>query len=85
MNRSRTISQRASSRSSTTLRQSAGSVEGADLGAMSSERQVLTVEEHLRDAIMRRRARAYGRRTTKGVPEGGAFHEPTVLTMSRTR
>src|ERR1043166_7243108 len=55
------------------LRQAAGGEEGADLGAMSSERQLLTVEGHVREAVSRV-ARA------RGPHEGGAFHEPTVLT-----
>jgi succinate-semialdehyde dehydrogenase/glutarate-semialdehyde dehydrogenase len=61
------------------LSQSIGSVEGVDVGAMSSERQLLTVEEHVRDAIVRGACALTGGSRTKGVPEGGAFHEPTVL------
>lgn len=61
------------------LSQSAGGGEGVDVGAMSSERQLLTVEEHVRDAIERGACALTGGGRTKGVPEGGAFHEPTVL------
>jgi succinate-semialdehyde dehydrogenase/glutarate-semialdehyde dehydrogenase len=61
------------------LSQSNGSGEGVDLGAMSSERQLLTVEEHVRDAIERGARVLTGGGRTKGVPEGGAFHEPTIL------
>jgi acyl-CoA reductase-like NAD-dependent aldehyde dehydrogenase len=61
-----------------TLRQGTGSVEGSDLGAMSSERQLLTVEEHVGDALSRgARAVAGGARTGDAR---GYFHEPTVLT-----
>jgi succinate-semialdehyde dehydrogenase/glutarate-semialdehyde dehydrogenase len=62
------------------LRQAVGSVEGTDLGAMSSERQMLTVEEHVRDAVARGARVLTGGGRSRGVPEGGAFHEPTVLT-----
>ncbi|HYH86496.1 MAG TPA: aldehyde dehydrogenase family protein [Pyrinomonadaceae bacterium] len=61
------------------LSQSGGSGEGVDLGAMSSERQLLTVEDHVRDAIGRGARALTGGGRTKGVPEGGAFHEPTIL------
>ena len=62
-----------------TLSQSSGVSGGADLGAMSSERQLLTVEEHVRDAIERGARTLTGGGRTKGLPEGGSFHEPTVL------
>lgn len=61
-----------------TLRQGTGSDEGADLGAMSSERQLLTVEEHVGEALARgARAVAGGARLGDAR---GYFHEPTVLT-----
>ena len=60
-----------------TLKQGAGE-EGADIGAMSSERQLRTVEEHVTEAL------AHGARAlTGGSRSNGArghFHEPTVLT-----
>jgi succinate-semialdehyde dehydrogenase/glutarate-semialdehyde dehydrogenase len=62
------------------LRQAVGTEEGADLGAMSSERQLLTVEEHLRDAVARGARVLAGGGRARGIREGGAFHEPTVLT-----
>lgn len=60
-----------------TLKQGAGE-EGADIGAMSSERQLRTVEEHVGEAL-RRGARAL----TGGArldAARGYFHGPTVLT-----
>src|SRR5947209_6707585 len=62
------------------LRQAVGTEEGADLGAMSSERQLRTVEEHLREAVARGACVLTGGGRARGLPEGGAFHEPTVLT-----
>jgi acyl-CoA reductase-like NAD-dependent aldehyde dehydrogenase len=63
------------------LRQAVGTEEGADIGAMSSERQLLTVEEHVSEAVARgARVVAGGGRARAGLPGGGAFHEPTVLT-----
>jgi acyl-CoA reductase-like NAD-dependent aldehyde dehydrogenase len=59
------------------LRQAVGSQGEADLGAMSSERQLRTVEEHVRDAVERgARLLAGGARCAH---ERGTFHEPTVL------
>jgi acyl-CoA reductase-like NAD-dependent aldehyde dehydrogenase len=62
------------------LRQAVGTEEGADLGAMSSERQLRTVEEHLREAVARGARVLAGGGRARGLHEGGAFHEPTVLT-----
>src|SRR5256714_13096694 len=65
------------------LRQSVGGVggdEGVDVGAMSSERQLLTVEEHVRDAVERGARVLAGGSRAKNVSERGTFHEPTVLT-----
>lgn len=61
------------------LRQAAGSEEGADLGAMSSERQLRTVEEHVREAVEHGARVLTGGARAKNF-EGGSFHEPTVLT-----
>ncbi|HZH30917.1 MAG TPA: aldehyde dehydrogenase family protein [Pyrinomonadaceae bacterium] len=59
------------------LRQDAGTCEGTDIGAMSSERQREIVEAHLRDALARgARVLAGGGR---GPSDTGLFHEPTVL------
>jgi succinate-semialdehyde dehydrogenase/glutarate-semialdehyde dehydrogenase len=63
------------------LRQAVGSEEGTDLGAMSSERQLRTVEEHVSDAVSRGARLLTGGSRARGLPEGGAFHEPTVLTQ----
>jgi succinate-semialdehyde dehydrogenase/glutarate-semialdehyde dehydrogenase len=62
------------------LRQAVGSTEGADLGAISSERQLRTVEEHVGEAVSRGARVLTGGRRARGVHEGGTFHEPTVLT-----
>lgn len=62
------------------LRQDAGTREGADVGAMSSERQLRTVEEHVRDAIERgARVLAGGGRARPSGCGDGNFHQPTVL------
>jgi succinate-semialdehyde dehydrogenase/glutarate-semialdehyde dehydrogenase len=50
-----------------------------DLGSMSSERQLLTVEEHVRDAVGRGAQVLAGGGRTRGCSERGWFHEPTVL------
>jgi succinate-semialdehyde dehydrogenase/glutarate-semialdehyde dehydrogenase len=47
---------------------------------MSSERQLLTVEEHVREAVERGARVLAGGSRAKGINEGGTFHEPTVLT-----
>jgi acyl-CoA reductase-like NAD-dependent aldehyde dehydrogenase len=59
------------------LRQVIG--DGADVCAMSSERQLLTVEEHVRDAVERGARVLTGGARARGLAERGAFHEPTVL------
>ena len=59
------------------LHQNIGTQEGADIGAMSSERQLQIVEEHVEDAVK------HGARVLTGgrrKPDlAGAFYEPTVL------
>ncbi|MCA1558113.1 MAG: aldehyde dehydrogenase family protein, partial [Acidobacteria bacterium] len=54
-----------------------GAAESSDIGSMSSERQLETVEEHVDDAL------AHGARAITGGGRrsdmGGAFYEPTVL------
>jgi len=60
-----------------TLKQGAGE-EGADVGAMSSERQLRTVEEHVGEALDRGARALTGGARLKD--ERGYFHEPTVLT-----
>jgi succinate-semialdehyde dehydrogenase/glutarate-semialdehyde dehydrogenase len=62
------------------LRQAVGSEEGTDLGAMSSERQLRTVEEHVGDAVSRGARVLTGGSRARALNVGGAFHEPTVLT-----
>jgi succinate-semialdehyde dehydrogenase/glutarate-semialdehyde dehydrogenase len=59
------------------LRQNIGTSEDTDIGAMSSERQLKIVEEHVEDAL-RQGAHALtgGRRAPSLV---GPFYEPTVL------
>ena len=71
------------------LRQDAGEGEGVDIGAMSSERQLHVVEEHVRDAVERGAKVVTGGGRPKSAtsrPESGHatshqgfFHEPTVL------
>jgi succinate-semialdehyde dehydrogenase/glutarate-semialdehyde dehydrogenase len=71
------------------LRQDAGAGVGVDIGAMSSERQLHVVEEHVRDAVERgaRVVTGGGRpKPATSRPESGHatshqgfFHEPTVL------
>ena len=60
------------------LRQAAGE-EGVDLGAMSSERQLRTVEEHVREAVARGARVLTGGGRLGGAHSRGLFHEPTVL------
>ena len=50
-----------------------------DLGAMSSERQLLTVEEHVREAVARGARVLAGGGRARGCSGRGWFHEPTVL------
>ncbi|HEV2761980.1 MAG TPA: aldehyde dehydrogenase family protein [Pyrinomonadaceae bacterium] len=62
------------------LKQERGTTEGADVGAMSSERQLRTVEEHVREAMERgARVLAGGGRASKD-DAACLFHEPTVFT-----
>ena len=61
-----------------TLKQGAGGDESADIGAMSSERQLHIVEEHVGEALKRgARALTGGARLDD---KRGYFHKPTVLT-----
>jgi acyl-CoA reductase-like NAD-dependent aldehyde dehydrogenase len=54
-----------------------GANDSADVGSMSSERQLDIVEEHVQDALAHKaRAITGGRRRSD---TGGAFYEPTVL------
>jgi succinate-semialdehyde dehydrogenase/glutarate-semialdehyde dehydrogenase len=61
------------------LRQAAGGGASCDLGAMSSERQLLTVEGHVREAVERGARVLAGGRRAQGCGGRGWFHEPTVL------
>ena len=64
------------------LRQAAGGGEGGaacDVGAMASERQLRTVEEHVAEAVARGARVLAGGGRARGCPERGWFHEPTVL------
>jgi succinate-semialdehyde dehydrogenase/glutarate-semialdehyde dehydrogenase len=63
-----------------TLRQGAEGVEGLDIGAMSSERQLLTVEEHVSEALAHGARALTGGARFEGAGARGYFHEPTVLT-----
>jgi acyl-CoA reductase-like NAD-dependent aldehyde dehydrogenase len=61
-----------------TLKQNVGTNDDTDIGAMSSERQLRIVDDHVKDAIKRgSRVLAGGQRATD---LGGSFYEPTVLT-----
>src|SRR5215207_4779 len=63
------------------LRQDAGAGDGVDIGAMSSERQLHVVEEHVRDAVeCGARVVTGGGRSKHANSQRGFFHEPTVLT-----
>jgi len=59
------------------LRQAVG--EAADVCAMSSERQLRTVEEHIAEAVARGARVLAGGSRARGINERGTFHEPTVL------
>lgn len=64
------------------LKQSAGAATsaGADIGAMSSARQLEIVAAHVRDAVARgARALTGGRRADVAGASAGWFYEPTVL------
>jgi acyl-CoA reductase-like NAD-dependent aldehyde dehydrogenase len=60
------------------LRQNKGTTENTDIGAMSSERQLSIVEEHVQDAL------AHGARALTGGARAtgleGPFYQPTILT-----
>ena len=60
------------------LRQNIGTREDTDIGAMSSERQLSIVEEHVQDALVRGACALTGGRRAPALP--GPFYEPTVLT-----
>ncbi|HZT57109.1 MAG TPA: aldehyde dehydrogenase family protein [Pyrinomonadaceae bacterium] len=59
------------------LRQAVG--DSADICAMSSERQLRVVEEHVADAVARGARVLTGGARARSLGERGAFHEPTVL------
>jgi succinate-semialdehyde dehydrogenase/glutarate-semialdehyde dehydrogenase len=60
------------------LKQGLGTEEAVDVGAMSNERQLRIVEEHVRDAKQRgAKVHTGGQR---GTNREGFFYEPTVLT-----
>lgn len=59
------------------LKQSANANEAPDIGSMSSERQLETVEEHVGDALAHHARVLTGGRRLSGVD--GSFYEPTVL------
>jgi acyl-CoA reductase-like NAD-dependent aldehyde dehydrogenase len=59
------------------LRQAVG--EAADVCAMSSERQLRTVEEQVAEAVARGARVLAGGSRARGINERGTFHEPTVL------
>ncbi|HKC64300.1 MAG TPA: aldehyde dehydrogenase family protein [Pyrinomonadaceae bacterium] len=59
------------------LKQNLGAGEDADIGAMSSERQLSIVEEHVSDALKRGARVLAGGRRARSL--SGSFYEPTVL------
>ncbi|HEX6718034.1 MAG TPA: aldehyde dehydrogenase family protein, partial [Pyrinomonadaceae bacterium] len=60
------------------LKQDKASTAGIDIGAMTNERQLEIVEDHVRDAVERgAQVRAGGHRLNGS---GGWFHQPTVVT-----
>ena len=60
------------------LKQDKASTEAVDIGAMTNERQLLIVEDHVGDAVARgAKVRAGGHRLNN---TDGWFHEPTVVT-----
>jgi acyl-CoA reductase-like NAD-dependent aldehyde dehydrogenase len=60
------------------LKQGMPAADGVDVGAMSNEKQLEIVENHVRDAVERgARVLAGGHRVENG---NGWFHEPTVVT-----
>jgi acyl-CoA reductase-like NAD-dependent aldehyde dehydrogenase len=60
------------------LKQGIGSDTGVDVGAMTNERQLQIVEEHVNDAVRRGATVLTGGRRPE--TPGGFFYEPTVLT-----
>jgi succinate-semialdehyde dehydrogenase/glutarate-semialdehyde dehydrogenase len=60
------------------LRQDIGTREGTDIGSMSSERQLRTVEKHVDEAVARGAKVETGGQRAPHPP--GPFYEPTVLT-----
>jgi succinate-semialdehyde dehydrogenase/glutarate-semialdehyde dehydrogenase len=60
------------------LRQATGDA-ACDLGSMSSERQLLTVEEHLGEAVERGARVLVGGGRARSTDGRGWYHEPTVL------
>jgi acyl-CoA reductase-like NAD-dependent aldehyde dehydrogenase len=61
-----------------TLKQNVGTVDDTDVGAMSSERQLRIVDDHVQDALQRGARIPVGGRRAKDF--AGTFYEPTVLT-----
>ena len=59
------------------LKQNIGIGEDADIGAMSSERQLAIVEEHVNDAVRRGARVLTGGRRSGSL--SGSFYEPTIL------
>lgn len=60
-----------------TLRQNKGTTENTDIGAMSSERQLSIVEEHVKEAINQGARALTGGARAKGLD--GPFYQPTIL------
>ena len=60
------------------LKQNVGTADDTDVGAMSSERQLRIVDEHVQDAIRRGARVSTGGRRAPDL--NGSFYEPTVLT-----
>jgi acyl-CoA reductase-like NAD-dependent aldehyde dehydrogenase len=60
------------------LKQNVGAIDDTDVGAMSSERQLRIVDDHVQDAIKRGAQIHTGGRRHPGFK--GSFYEPTVLT-----
>jgi succinate-semialdehyde dehydrogenase/glutarate-semialdehyde dehydrogenase len=60
------------------LRQNLGSEENTEIGSMSSERQLETVESHVRDAVQNGAKILTGGKRNPDL--NGAFFEPTVMT-----
>ncbi len=60
------------------LKQNVGTEEGTDIGAMSSERQLEIVSEHVEDAIKHGARALTGGKRSENLK--GSFYEPTLLT-----